>query len=81
MQYSRISRKFSQTSFFIALLLHLLFLMTFSTVWLLQPTEQHKMPNDEPIPSYVYHGSIQPQAATTPSDSGAAPQALRPDKA
>jgi TonB family protein len=69
MHYS-ITNRFPQKSFFVAVLLHVLFMLSFVAVVTLQPTEEHKVPNLQSIPSYVYNGSIQPaavaQQSTTP---------------
>jgi TonB family protein len=77
---SRISKRFSQTSFLIALLLHVLFLLGFSTILLIQTTPDKKIPDDQSIPAYVYHGSMQPETAAASNAGSTQAEALRPDK-
>jgi TonB family protein len=53
-----IRKIFIQNSFLIALLLHLLFLLSISIVIFLQPTETQKPKIPSYVPSYVYSGKI-----------------------
>src|SRR5438067_1753870 len=70
-----ITKKIFRYSFWIALILHALFLLFITTdIVFLPPDKNHKVPYQVPreqaqqyIPSYVYTGSIKPAIAKTSS--------------
>lgn len=63
------TEKWLSKSFWLSLILHILFLLSLSTVIVLQPEEQ-KPPHDY-VPSYVYQGAIKPATQALPSHAAA----------
>ncbi len=67
---NRAPSKFSKISLLLALVLHVLFLLSFITVIVLPADEEKKPPQMYSLPSYIYNGAIQPtMAQTEPSNA------------
>jgi TonB family protein len=62
--HSRLINRFPRKSFLVAVILHLLFLLSFVAIITIQPTVEPKLPDLQNIPSYIYNGAIQPTTAT-----------------
>jgi TonB family protein len=70
--HDRVTNRFLQKSFLVALILHALFLLSFITIITIPPIEQEKVPDLQTVPSYLFTGSIQPTAAVEPAKSSPA---------
>ncbi|MFZ2314056.1 MAG: TonB family protein [Gammaproteobacteria bacterium] len=69
----QIRKKWIINAFSLSILLHLLFLFSFSVIFFV-PEENNKVPNDY-VPAYTYHGAITPTSIPIASDTTPTPTA------